>query len=72
MGGMAFEIYQFTFDLFFNTSMFFDSSQTISIDVLTDIRANILGSILGIILIKVYYKKAVKKFTANKKDIQSI
>ena len=66
LGGMLFEIYQYLTDLLFKSHMFFDKDQLIDVDVLTDIRANILGSIFGLFLIKVYWKNVKAKIVISR------
>lgn len=52
MGGMLFELVQFTIDQIFNSTLFYDADQIIVIDVLTDVIADGVGIIAGLFIFK--------------------
>ncbi len=65
LGGALTEIIQFFSDKFFGSNMFFDTDQIINIDVLTDMRANLLGSLAGILFLKLKWSKIKEKIIKN-------
>lgn len=61
IGGAAFELVQFSIDQIFNSTLFYDATQPISMDVLTDIIADSAGAIAGLVIFKLKNKKPMVK-----------